>query len=157
MTYTRFYQYIFDKKHSSMTVRWLPLSVARVPIWVQPTFTFPIGDHVNVLHDYKKTGPSKILKLLSCRCHHLSNMLVEFCQNHIFLTLLKWLNVPCPSIFTNFCINYYAHVPCGEKIAKNPSAYLNHLKIHGYTSNMFYQQTCQRVCSNAVMSDDMIF
>ena len=27
--------------------------------WVQPTVTFPIGDHVNVLHDYKKTGPFK--------------------------------------------------------------------------------------------------
>ena len=30
------------------------------PSWVQPTVTFPIGDHVNVLHDYKKTGPYKI-------------------------------------------------------------------------------------------------
>ena len=124
---------------------------------VQPPVTFPIGDHVNILHDYKKTGPSKILKLLSCRCHHLIDMLVEFCQNHIFLTLLKWLNVPYPSILTNFCINYYAHVPCGETIAKNPSAYLNHLKIHGYTANMFYQQICQCVCSNGVMSDGMIF
>ena len=26
-------------------------------IRVQPTVTFPIGDHVNVFHDYKKTGP----------------------------------------------------------------------------------------------------
>ena len=58
-----------------------------VPIWVQPTVTFPIGDHVNVLHDYKKTRPSKILKLLTCRCHHLIDMLVEFSKNHIFLTL----------------------------------------------------------------------
>ena len=126
---------------------------------VQPTVTSPIGDHVNVLHDYKKTGPSKmkLLKLLSCRCHHLIDMLVEFCQNHIFLTLLKRLNVPYPSIFTTFCINYYAHVPCGEKIPPNLSAYLNHLQIHGYTANMFYQQTCQCVCSNAAMSDDMIF
>ena len=64
------------------------------PIWVQPTVTIPIGDHVNVLHDYKKTGPSKILKLLSCHCHHLIDMLVGFCQNHIFITLLKWLNMP---------------------------------------------------------------
>ena len=102
-----------------------------------------IGDHVNVLYDYKKTGPSKILKLLSCRCHHLIDMLVEFCQNHTFLTLLKRLNVPYPSIFTNFCINYYAHVPCGETIAKN---HLNHLKIHSYTANMFYQQNCRCVC-----------
>ena len=120
---------------------------------VQPTVTFPIGDHVNVLHDYKKMGPSTILKLLSCRCQHIINMLVEFCQNHIFLTLLKQLNVLYPSIFTNVCINYYAHVPCGEKIPKNPSAYLNHLKIDGYTANMFYQQICQCICSNAVMSD----
>ena len=33
------------------------ISVAMVPIFVQPTVTFPIGDHVNVLHDYKKMGP----------------------------------------------------------------------------------------------------
>ena len=33
----------------------------------------------------------------------------------------------------------------------------NHLKIHGYSANMFFQQTCQCVCSNAVKSDDMIF
>ena len=52
----------------------------------QPTVTFPIGDHVNVLHDYKNTRPSNILKLLTCRCHHLFDMLVEFSQNHIFLT-----------------------------------------------------------------------
>ena len=25
--------------------------------WVQPPVTFPIDDHVNVLHDYKKMGP----------------------------------------------------------------------------------------------------
>ena len=52
---------------------------------VQPTVKFPIGDHVNVLHDYKKTRPSKILKLLTCCCHHLIDMLVKFSQ--IFLTL----------------------------------------------------------------------
>ena len=73
---------------------WLPLFAVELPYWdspiemtppvemtpiscpagrVQPTVTFPIGDHVNVLHDYKKTGPSKILKLLSCRCHHLND------------------------------------------------------------------------------------
>ena len=56
---------------------------------VQHTATFPIGGHINVLHDYKKTGPSQILKLLSCRCHHLIDMLVEFCQNHIFLFFLN--------------------------------------------------------------------
>ena len=58
---------------------------------VQPTVTFPIGNHVNVLHDYKKTGPSKILKLLTCRNHHLIDMLIEFSQNHS-----KGLNVPYP-------------------------------------------------------------
>ena len=88
--------------------------------WVQPPVTFPIDDHVNVLHDYKKMGPSK---LLTCRCHHLIDMLFEFSQSLVFLTLLKCLNVPYPSMFTNFCMNYYAHVPCGEKIAKTPSAY----------------------------------
>ena len=60
-------------------------------------------------------------------------------------------------MFTHFCMNYYAHVLCGEKIAEHPSAYSNHLKIQSYTANMFYQQTCQCVCSNAVMADDMIF
>ena len=63
---------------------------------VQPTVTFPIGDHVIVLHDYKKTGPSKILKLLTCRCHHLIYMLVEFSQSLVLLTHLKCLNVPYP-------------------------------------------------------------
>ena len=88
--------------------------------WVQPTVTFPIGDHVNVCHEYKKTGPSTILKL-TCHCHNLIDMLVEFSQSIILLTHLKCLNVPYASIFTNFCMNYYAHMPCGEKIAKNPS------------------------------------
>ena len=86
--------------------------------WDQLTVTFPIGDHVNVLHDYKKTGPSKILKLLACRCQHLIDMLVEFCQNHIFLNLFKWLSMPYPSMFTNFCMNYYAPMPCGKKLPK---------------------------------------
>ena len=104
---------------------------------VQPTVTFPIGDHVNVLHDYKKTRPSKILKLRTCRCHHLIDTLVEFSKNHIFLTLLKCLNVPYPSMFTNFSINYYAHSPCGEnncqkffrlfKSSKNPQLHCQHV------------------------------
>ena len=91
--------------------------------WVQPPVTFPIGDHVNVLHDYKKTGPSKILKLLTCRCHHLIDMLIECNQSLVLVTHLKCLNVPYPSMFTNVCMNYYAHVPCCEKIAKNRPAY----------------------------------
>ena len=45
---------------------------------------FPL---VIILHDYKKTRPSKIMKLLICRCHYLLDTLVEFRQNHIFLTL----------------------------------------------------------------------
>ena len=75
--------------------------------------------------------------------------LIEF--SLILLTLLKCLNVQCPSMFTNVCMNYYAHVPCDGNFF-----YLNHLKIHIYTVTMFYQQTWQCVCSNAVMSDDII-
>ena len=64
----------------------------------QPTVTFPIGDHVNVLHfaflHYRKTGPSKIMKLLICRCHHIIDMLIEFSKSLILLTHLKCLNVP---------------------------------------------------------------
>ena len=90
---------------------------------VQPPVTFPIGDNVNVLHDYKKTGPSTILKLLTCRCYHLIDTLIEFSQSFVLVTHLKYLNVPYPSIFSNFCMNYYAHVPCCEKIDKNPSTY----------------------------------
>ena len=33
------------------------MSIAIYIYRVQPTVTLPIGDHVNVLHDYKKTGP----------------------------------------------------------------------------------------------------
>ena len=50
-------------------------------IWVQDTVTFPIGGHVNVLHDYKKTRPSKILKFLFCRYHHFIDMLIGFSKN----------------------------------------------------------------------------
>ena len=100
------------------------MSKSTVPSMVSCSFVYhSIGGHVNVLHDYKKTLPSKILKFLTCRYHHFIDMLIEFSQNLKFLTLLKWLSVSCPSMFTNFCMNYYAHVPCGEKIAKNPSAY----------------------------------
>ena len=105
-----------------MNIIWECLALIDV-LGVQPTVTFPIGDHVNVLHDYKKTRPSKSLKLLKCLCHHFIDILFEFSQNDIFLTLLKCLNVPYPSMFTHFCINYYAHAPCGERIAKHPSTY----------------------------------
>ena len=81
----------------------------------QPTVTFPIRDHVNVLHYHKKTAPSKILKLLTCRYHHLIDTMIEFSQSLVLLTHLKCLNVPYLSFFfTNFCMNYYARVPCGE-------------------------------------------
>ena len=71
----------------------------------QPTVTFPIDDHINVLHDQKKTGPYKILKLLTCRCHHLIDMLVEFCKKKSRISnSLKWLNLPYPSILINFCL-----------------------------------------------------
>ena len=63
------------------------------------------------------------MKLLTCRCHHLTDMLIEFSQSLVLVTHLKCLNVPYPSIFTIFCMNYYAHMPCCEKIVKNPSAY----------------------------------
>ena len=93
------------------------------------------------------SGPSLqgILKLLTCRYHHLIDMQIAFSQSLLLLTHLKCLNVPYPSILTNFCMNYYSHVPCGKKIAKNTIVYWNHLKIHSYTVNMFYQQTCQCV------------
>ena len=53
----------------------------------------------------------------------LYDALVEFCQNHIFLTFKMAEHVPNLSMFTNFCINYYAQVPSGKKIANNPAAY----------------------------------
>ena len=104
----------------------------------------------------RKRDHKKILKLISCRFHHLVDMLVEFCQNHLFVTL-KMAERAIPVNIYQFLHQLVRTRACGEKFAKNPSAYLNHLKIHGYTTNMFYQQTCQCVCSNAVMSDDMIF
>ena len=57
------------------------------------------------------------------------DMLVEFCQNHIYLTLLKRLDAPYPSIFTNFCTNYYAHVPCGEKKWDYMGDIIAHLRV----------------------------
>ena len=120
---------------------------------VQPTVTFPIGDHVNVLHDYKKTGPSNILKLFTCLSYHLFDMLLEFSRSLILLTYLKCLNVPYPSIFTNFCMKYYTYVPCGQtffrllKSSKNPHLYCK------------YCSTCKLANVpglNTVMLDDMI-
>ena len=136
-----YYKHFNEKLNISFMICGQNACITHITWKVQPTVTFPIGDHVNVWHDYKKTGPSTILKRLTCRCHHLIGMVIEFSQNLTLLTHLKCLNVPYPSIFTNFCMNYYAPVPCGEKIAKNPSAYWNHLNMHSYTVNIFYQQS----------------
>ena len=85
---------------------------------VQPTVT--IGGHVNVLHDYKNTLPSTFLKVFTSRCHHPTDMLVEFCQNYTFLTLVICLYVRYPAMsvtmFINIGTNYGAHVSSGQKI-----------------------------------------
>ena len=120
----------------------------------QPTVTYPIGDRVNVLNDYKKTGRSTILKRLTCRCHHLIDMLVEFTKNHVFLILLKWLDVPYPSMFANVCMTYYAHVYSGKKFPKFFRLLKSYKKPH---VNRFFQQTWQCPCSKALISDYMIF
>ena len=47
------------------------ISVARVPILVQPTVTFPIRDHVNILQDYKKREIKKLfpaVAIISLTC-----------------------------------------------------------------------------------------
>ena len=66
----------------------------------QPIVTIPVGDHVNVLHDYKKTGQYKTMKHLNCRCYHLIDKLVEFSQNVLLLTHLKCHTRQCCA-----CIN----------------------------------------------------
>ena len=93
-----------------------PTTLLLVCYRVHPTVTFPIGDHVNILHDYKITGPSKILKLLTCRCHYLNDMLVNCSQSLV--------------IFTNFCMNYYTN--CQKsfhllKSSKNPQLHCQHV------------------------------
>ena len=45
-----------------------------------------IGGRVNVLSDYKKTEPPKILKNFHSKCHHLIDMLgpmVEACSSRV--------------------------------------------------------------------------
>ena len=44
----------------------------------------------------------KIILKLTCRCHHLTDMLVEFNQSLVLLTLFKCLNVPYLSMFYKF-------------------------------------------------------
>ena len=129
------------------------VELCSIQIRVQPPVTFPIGDHVNVLHDYKKTGPSKIMKLLTCCCYHLIDMLIEFSQSLVLVTHLKCLNVPYPSIFTNFCMNYYAHVPCCEKIgqksfrllksSKHPQLHCQHVLPAKLPMFLAQMQLCQ--------------
>ena len=80
---------IMNKNYTVTKMRAAWVAYSPVPekgLRVQPPVTFPIGDHVNVLHDYKKTGPSTILKLLTCRCHHLIDMLTEFSQSLVLVT-----------------------------------------------------------------------
>ena len=48
-----------------------------------------IGGHANVLYDYKKTWPPKILKIFHSICHHLIDMLTKFGRNHILPALFK--------------------------------------------------------------------
>ena len=82
----------------------------------QPTVTFLIGDHVNVLNDYKKMGPSQILKLLTCLCHHLIDVLIEFNQSLIPPTFINAVNV------YQFLHELLSTSAMWRNIAKNPSA-----------------------------------
>ena len=70
----------------------------------QPTVTFLIGDHVNVLYDYKKMGPSQILKL------------IEFNQSLIPPTFINAVNV------YQFLHELLSTRAMWRNIAKNPSA-----------------------------------
>ena len=79
-----------------------------------------IGGHVNVLSDYKKTSPLKILKLFHSNYHHLIDMLTKCCQNHIPPALSKRLDVRCPSIFTKIAMYSCAHVVHSRKCPINP-------------------------------------
>ena len=126
-----------------------------VPIWVQPPVTFPIGDHVNVLHDYKKTGPSKILKLLTCRCHHLIDMLIEFSQSLVLVTHLKCLNVLYPSIFIIFLHellrtrallrNIFQKSFRLLKSSKNPQSHCQHVLPANLPMCLAKMQLCQMI------------
>ncbi len=125
--------------------------------WGQPTVGFPIGDHVNVLSDYKKTWPAKCLKLLTCCYHYLIDMPIDFNKNCILPTLWKCLYVWHPSIFTNAGKNYSANRSHRQIAAKYPSAYSNHLEIHHFTVNTFYNHTWKSAYSNALMSQHVNF
>ena len=123
----------------------------------QSTVTFPIGDYVNILHDYKKTGPSKILKFLTCCCHHLIDMLVEFYQNHIFLTL-KMAEHDIPVNVYQFLHELLCTLTL---VAKKLQKILPPIKIISKSTVTLLtcstSKTCQCVCSKALMSDDMNF
>ena len=72
-------------------------------LWVQPTVTFATGDHVNVLHDYKKKGP-----ILSKS--HISNSF-KMAERSIPVNVYQFLH---KLLSTRLVV---------KKIAKNPSAY----------------------------------
>ena len=76
------------------------------------------------MHDYKKTGPSKILKLLTCRCHHLIDMLIEFSQSIILVTHLKLSERAMPVNVYQLLHELLRTRPLlRKKIAKHPSAH----------------------------------
>ena len=110
-----------------------------------------MGGHVNLLSDYKKTCPSTILKLFHSNCHHLTDMLTSFYQNHIPPALLKRPHVRCPSIFTKIVMYSCAHVAQSRKTPIKSLRQLNSLKMHCFTANSFYKQTCEYSCSKALM------
>ena len=88
----------------------------------QTTVENCIGGHVHVLSDYKKTWPSKILKIVHSNCHHLIDILTKFYQNHISSALLNRPDVRCLSILTKIAMYSCAHVAHSRKIPINPSA-----------------------------------
>ena len=59
----------------------------------QSTVDFPIGGHVNVLSDYKETGPEKKIKFYHNHCSHVTDMLIKFRQKSIYQALLKCMHV----------------------------------------------------------------
>ena len=83
--------------------------------------------------------------VFSCICHHPIDMLVKFCQNLFFLTLVICLYVRYPSMFTNFGRNYDAHVSSGQKKSQIPFRLLKSSKNPSFHSQQLPQ-------ANMVMS-----
>ena len=64
----------------------------------QSNVDFPIGGHVNVLSDYKETGPEKNFLTQSLQsCHWYAD---QISSKKTYLGLLKCMHVFCPSILT---------------------------------------------------------